>query len=291
VERMDHCIQDFLRSGAPMQDLLATGHVALLMRVLKMTGLDSIQEVSRSDLIAAFEVKEGRDRSCFEFPQIRNRTNGGLYDRKFLPTAGTILREAVWEAYSELEQNDSPNPPGPSEMLHRLSQRKESLPDKVKGAMSPLRERPLTTHDRHQRGYVLVEEYEKQKASFLEATTPPRKKRKGTRRPATKFRKVQYVAVEVDSGDTGPDESYDPEMWGTYMVGVGGAHHPEDLVHDYQMDHTNPGQFRIGAKTTLEHHALEGLLALGAHARRMIAESVLPPRNAEDTEEEQPGKL
>jgi hypothetical protein len=275
-----------------MRDLLATGHVALLMHVLKMTGLDNLREVSRSDLIAAFEVKEGRDRSCFEFPQIRNRTNGGLYDRKFLPTAGTILREAVWEAYSELEQNDSPNPPGPSEMLHRLSERKESLPDKVKGAMSPLRERPLTTHDRHQRGYILVEEYEKQKARFLEARTSPRKKRKGTRRAATKSRKAQYVAVEVVSGDTSPDESHDPEMWGTYMVGVGGVHHPEDLVHDYQMDRANPGQFRTAdAKTTLEHHALEGLLALGTHARRMIAESVLPSRNAEDTEEEQSGKL
>lgn len=244
-----------------MSDLRGTGHLALLLRVLEKTGLGDINDVSRVDLILAFEDGEGRDRSPFERPQISNRTNGGLYDRKFLPTAMTRLRSVLWEVTTQLERDDS-------------SHLSDSSPD-----------RPLTPHDKHQKGSLPVEERELSGPS-------PRKKRRGDGDLAAPPRKVQYVAMEVVPDDSNADENHDPEMWGTYMVGMSGAHHPENLVRDYPLDLANPGQFRISdARTTLEHYALEGLLTLGTPANGVVAQSGPLSRDAEDTEEEQLGEL
>ncbi|KAF8245145.1 hypothetical protein K440DRAFT_646520 [Wilcoxina mikolae CBS 423.85] len=145
VELADCAVRAFLREGGPMEELLGVADPFLFERVLQKTGLESMQEVTRADLIEAFESGSGRDRSGFDFPQVKTRSNEGLYDRKVLPTAGAILREKVSKHYymeSTIEGCGSGKASSslqPVDMLCRLAMGEEGLPEEVQEALAPLK--------------------------------------------------------------------------------------------------------------------------------------------------------
>jgi hypothetical protein len=102
-EAVDRAVRAFIRSGESQVSKLFkpvpgwfTGYV------LSKTGHDSTEQVTRGDLIAAFEPAGGIDRSSFDFPQLNTRSNEGLYDRNVLSTEGSILRKTLSEHWDQI---------------------------------------------------------------------------------------------------------------------------------------------------------------------------------------------
>jgi hypothetical protein len=146
---VDDAIRSFIREGLPIEELLKTSDPYLFQRILDKTRLGSMKEITRADLVESFESGSGRDRSGFDFPQVKTRSNQGLHDRKVLPTAGAVLREKVSKYYyiesttegcgsEKALSSTSPEVLQPTDMLCRLAIDKGPAKE-VQEALAPLK--------------------------------------------------------------------------------------------------------------------------------------------------------
>lgn len=83
---MDRCVVAFIREKRNISELWKVRDPYLNQWVLRRCGVNRIENVTMTDLIETFMVREGRDRSRYDRPQLATRTNEGLFDRKVKET-------------------------------------------------------------------------------------------------------------------------------------------------------------------------------------------------------------
>ena len=212
-----------------------------------------------NDLIEAFVPWSGRDRSNFDLPQKITRSNQGLYDRRVLPTAGSLLREKVHNACLRETGEEGGST---VEKLQALVDKNGKLPDEVVAALVPLA-RP-TAREIEGQGY---REYQPRVREPAPVATKKRK-REVSQGGRGKKRKLDttYIAVEdpTEPEKKNADENQDPELRDIYLVGMEETFDGIDLVEDCVYDPANPSQFRKGWTTTRERYALEALISIRA---------------------------
>jgi hypothetical protein len=85
--------------------LRATNNPVLFQHIRHSTGIDDIDKVTFEDLVNAYEGQGGRDRSWYDQPQIKTRSNRGMHDRKVLRTKYSYLRAE--ESSAKVQESDS----------------------------------------------------------------------------------------------------------------------------------------------------------------------------------------
>lgn len=85
---MDHCVVAFIREKRDISQLWKVRDPYLNAWILNKCGVNRIDKVTMTDLIETFmpQVREGRDCSRYDRPQLASRTNEGFFDRKVRET-------------------------------------------------------------------------------------------------------------------------------------------------------------------------------------------------------------
>ena len=200
----------------------------LFKRVLDKTGLHNILEATRADLIEAFEETEGRDRSDFDFPQVRTRSNEGLYDRRVLPTETAMLRAKaalICCQASVIDVSSSPSPESlcPTIGIDTLAKESGLGLKRRRGTDQPCRSPKRT---KQQPSLPLLPPPPPPPPP--PCPPPPSRRR---RRPRRSVGRGKYVAFEVPSGAVDDSsEELDNDMKHTFLVGTNGSLYRDDNI-------------------------------------------------------------
>lgn len=93
----ERCIQQFLHEESDISELWKVQDPYLNEFVLQMCGLDSLEQVTMTDLVETFIGRDGRDRTVWDRNQMATRSNQGLYDRSVIGTATARARKVASE--------------------------------------------------------------------------------------------------------------------------------------------------------------------------------------------------
>lgn len=87
-EMMDRCVVAFIREKRDISQLWKVRDPYLNHWILTRCGVNRIDKVTMTDLIETFmpRIREGRDCSRYDRPQLASRTNEGFFDRKVRET-------------------------------------------------------------------------------------------------------------------------------------------------------------------------------------------------------------
>ncbi|KAI5819948.1 hypothetical protein BZA77DRAFT_124383 [Pyronema omphalodes] len=256
---MEEAIIGFIRSGEDIRELFATRDPYLLQLCLDRTGLENPADITREDLIEAFEYTDGRDRNMFDYPQIRTRTNFSYTDRRVLPTATSLLR-AKMATLASMSQWEAP----PVEGEFSFDVRKNG--NDAEAADSTMLDTP-DVNPSVKNAEVPVTQGTKRKRTGASSGT---KKRQKTA-PNSQTSYVAFDVPEMEPEDDG-NENYDPDMVAAYYL----ASQPAltyNTVFDYAFNPNNPAQFlrrNMARRTTRENRAIEGLSLLKSNGKSTV---------------------
>lgn len=91
----EDAIRHFIRMCRDMSVLRSTNDETIFSHIRHSTGIDDIELVTFEDLVLGYEDQGGGDRSWYDQPQMKTRSNRGLHDRQVLRTESSCLREKV----------------------------------------------------------------------------------------------------------------------------------------------------------------------------------------------------
>lgn len=111
-EMMDRCVMAFIRENRDISQLWKARDPYLNSWILNKCGVNRIDQVTMTDLIENFmpQLREGRDCSRYDRPQVTSRTNQGLFDRNVRQTWTARARKIFGDIVSS-EKDTLMTPP------------------------------------------------------------------------------------------------------------------------------------------------------------------------------------
>lgn len=204
---MEEAIIGFIRSGEDIRELFAKRDPYLLQLCLDRTGLDNPADITREDLIEAFEHTDGRDRNMYDYPQIRTRTNFSYIDRRVLPTATSQLR-AKMATLASMSQWEAP--PVEGEFCFDVNKNgNDEDPEAADSTMQDASNFNLPVEE------AVVPATQGTKRKRARASYGTKKRRKTAPKNQTSY--VAFAVPDMEPEADG-NENYDPDMVAAYYL-------------------------------------------------------------------------